>query len=70
MVAQDSGNTGSGEAREVDVDIRHVGITSKLGTEAQFEADVELSRAIMLAPLLSYHIRALDTVIRHTSDHL
>jgi len=47
MVTQDSGDAGLGEAfeaREADVDIRHVGIGSHVGTETQIETIVELLR--------------------------
>jgi hypothetical protein len=50
MVAQDSGDAGLGEAREADVDIRHVGIGSHVGTETQIETNMELFR-IPIPPL-------------------
>jgi hypothetical protein len=47
MVTRDSGKAGSGEAceaREANVDIRHVGIGNHVGTETQIETNVELFR--------------------------
>lgn len=49
-MTRDSGDAGLGEAREAreaDVDIRHVGIGSHVDTETQVETNVELFRIPM-----------------------